>query len=44
MTGVFPIWKRDTHQLARQIIAMGFKSILTLCGRESRPWFCRARV
>jgi uncharacterized protein (TIGR00290 family) len=29
MTGVFPIWKRDTHQLARQIIAMGFKAILS---------------
>jgi uncharacterized protein (TIGR00290 family) len=29
MTGVFPIWKRDTSQLSRQIIAMGFKSILS---------------
>jgi uncharacterized protein (TIGR00290 family) len=29
MTGVFPIWKRDTHRLARQIIAMGFKAILS---------------
>ena len=23
MTGVFPIWKRDTHPLARQVIAPG---------------------
>ena len=29
MSGVFPIWKRDTHQLPRQIIAMGFKAILS---------------
>ncbi len=29
MTGVFPIWKRETHALARRIIAMGFKAILT---------------
>jgi uncharacterized protein (TIGR00290 family) len=29
MNGVFPIWKRDTHQLSRQIIAMGFKAILS---------------
>jgi len=29
MSGVFPIWKWDTHQLSRQIIAMGFKAILS---------------
>ena len=29
MRGVFPIWKRDTRQLARQVIAMGFKAILS---------------
>jgi uncharacterized protein (TIGR00290 family) len=29
MTGVFPLWKRDTYRLARQIIAMGFKAILS---------------
>jgi uncharacterized protein (TIGR00290 family) len=29
MTGVFPIWKRDTRLLARQVIAMGFKAILS---------------
>jgi len=29
MTGIFPIWKRDTRQLARQIIALGFKAILS---------------
>jgi uncharacterized protein (TIGR00290 family) len=29
MTGIFPIWKRETRQLSRQIIAMGFKAILS---------------
>ncbi len=29
MTGVFPIWKRDTRQVSRQQIAMGFKAILS---------------
>ena len=29
MTGVFPIWKRDTRQLSHQIVAMGFKAILS---------------
>jgi uncharacterized protein (TIGR00290 family) len=29
MTGVFPIWKRDTRQLSRQLIAQGFKAILS---------------
>jgi uncharacterized protein (TIGR00290 family) len=29
MTGVFPIWKRDTRLLARQVIAMGFRAILS---------------
>ncbi len=39
MTGVFPIWKRDTHQLARQIIAMGFKSILSCVEGKVGPGF-----
>lgn len=29
MSGVFPIWKRDTRQLSRQLIAMGFKAFLS---------------
>ena len=29
MTGIFPIWKRDTREVARQQIAMGFKAILS---------------
>jgi uncharacterized protein (TIGR00290 family) len=39
MTGVFPIWKRDTHQLSRQIIAMGFKSILSCVEAKVGPGF-----
>jgi uncharacterized protein (TIGR00290 family) len=39
MTGVFPIWKRNTHQLARQIIAMGFKSILSCVEGKVGPGF-----
>jgi diphthamide synthase (EF-2-diphthine--ammonia ligase) len=29
MKAVFPIWKRDTALLARRMIAMGFKAVLT---------------
>ena len=29
MRGLFPLWKRDTTKLAREIIAMGFKSYLS---------------
>jgi uncharacterized protein (TIGR00290 family) len=39
MTGVFPIWKRDTRQLARQIIAMGFQSILSCVEGKVGPGF-----
>jgi uncharacterized protein (TIGR00290 family) len=39
MNGVFPIWKRDTRQLARQIIAMGFKSILSCVEGKVGPGF-----
>ena len=39
MTGVFPIWKSDTHQLARQIIALGFKSILSCVEGKVGPGF-----
>jgi uncharacterized protein (TIGR00290 family) len=39
MAGVFPIWKRDTRQLSRQIIAMGFKSILSCVEGKVGPGF-----
>ena len=39
MTGVFPIWKRDTRQLSRQMIAMGFKAILSCVEGKVGPGF-----
>ncbi len=39
MRGVFPIWKRDTQQLSRQIIAMGFKAILSCVEGKVGPGF-----
>ncbi len=39
MTGVFPIWKRDTSQLARQVIAMGFRAILSCVEGKIGPGF-----
>jgi len=39
MTGVFPIWKRDTRQLSRQIIALGFKAILSCVEGKVGPGF-----
>jgi uncharacterized protein (TIGR00290 family) len=39
MTGVFPIWKRDTRQLARQVIAMGFRAILSCVEGKVGPGF-----
>ncbi len=29
MKGVFPLWKKDTHELAQQFIDLGFKAIIT---------------
>ena len=29
MKGVFPIWKRDTRELAHKFIDLGFKTIIT---------------
>jgi len=29
MRGIFPIWKRDTAQLARDVIALGFEARLS---------------
>jgi uncharacterized protein (TIGR00290 family) len=44
MAGFFPLWGRDTSQLAREFIALGFRAVLvcidpaqidpTFCGRE----------
>jgi len=28
MTGLFPLWERDTHELAREFISLGFKATL----------------
>ena len=39
MTGVFPIWKRDTAQLPRQMIAMGFRAILSCVEGKVGPGF-----
>jgi uncharacterized protein (TIGR00290 family) len=39
MRGVFPIWKRDTHRLAREIIAQGFKAILSCVEGRVGPGF-----
>jgi uncharacterized protein (TIGR00290 family) len=30
MTAMFPIWKRDTRELAREFVSMGFRAI-TVC-------------
>src|SRR5208282_2732779 len=37
--GVFPIWKRDTTKLAREIIAMGFKAYLSCVEGKLGPGF-----
>ncbi len=29
MKGIFPIWKRDTIELAREFIALGFEAVIT---------------
>jgi uncharacterized protein (TIGR00290 family) len=39
MTGVFPLWKRETRQLAGQMIAMGFKAILSCVEGKVGPGF-----
>ena len=45
MNGIFPLWKRDTKDLARTFINLGFKAIITsidsnVLGKE----FCGKRV
>ncbi len=39
MSGVFPIWKRETRELSRQMIAMGFKAILSCVEGKVGPGF-----
>jgi uncharacterized protein (TIGR00290 family) len=39
MRGVFPLWKRDTAHLAREIIALGFKSYLSCVEGKVGPGF-----
>jgi uncharacterized protein (TIGR00290 family) len=39
MSGVFPLWKRDTSALSRQMIAMGFKAILSCVEGKVGPGF-----
>ena len=34
MTGIFPIWKRDTTELAKTFIDLGFKAIITCVDSE----------
>jgi len=39
MRGIFPLWKRDTARLAREVIALGFKSYLSCVEGEVGPGF-----
>jgi uncharacterized protein (TIGR00290 family) len=39
MRGLFPLWKRDTARLAREVIALGFKSYLSCVGGKVGPGF-----
>ena len=39
MRGLFPLWKRDTTQLAREVIALGFKSYLSCVEGKVGPGF-----
>ena len=35
MTAIFPIWKRDTSELARTFIALGFRAVITCVDTEA---------
>ncbi|MGB6681163.1 MAG: diphthine--ammonia ligase [Candidatus Bathyarchaeia archaeon] len=35
MTALFPLWKKDTFQLAKQFIKLGFKSVITCVDSKS---------
>jgi len=39
MRGLFPIWKRDTSELAREVISLGFRAILSCCEEKVGPGF-----
>jgi uncharacterized protein (TIGR00290 family) len=39
MQGVFPLWKRDTTKLSREVIAMGFKAYLSCVEGKVGPGF-----
>lgn len=39
MRGLFPIWKRDTTKLAREVIAMGFRAYLSCVEAKVGPGF-----
>jgi len=39
MRGLFPLWKRDTTELAREVIALGFKSYLSCVEGKVGPGF-----
>ena len=39
MRGLFPLWKRDTTKLAREVIAIGFKSYLSCVEARVGPGF-----
>jgi uncharacterized protein (TIGR00290 family) len=39
MRGIFPLWKRDTTELSREIIAMGFKAYLSCVEGKVGPGF-----
>jgi uncharacterized protein (TIGR00290 family) len=39
MRGVFPVWKRDTTQFAREVIAMGFKAFISCVEGKVGPGF-----
>jgi len=39
MRGIFPIWKRDTTAMARQVIALGYKAYLSCVEANVGPGF-----
>jgi diphthamide synthase (EF-2-diphthine--ammonia ligase) len=43
MQGLFPLWKRDTTTLAREVIDLGFKSYLSCVEGKVGPGFAGRR-
>jgi diphthamide synthase (EF-2-diphthine--ammonia ligase) len=37
MSGLFPIWQRDTKELARTFIALGFQAVLVCVDTKKLP-------